>query len=442
MQTTSLFGRRRTPWKELGFLVFFASAIVPELKADDDFERPPINYSKAKPNNRVERLQQQIDAGKLPMPFHPERGYLSAVLGALDVPESSQVLVFSKTSLQRHRISPWTPRAIYFSDDVYVGFCRVGQVLEISAVDPQLGAVFYTLDQEEAKQPKFVRQTDACMLCHASSQTRNVPGHTIRSVFPERGGEPILAMGTTRVDQSTPIERRWGGWFVTGKHGKQVHLGNLMVKNRNDREAIKNLEGQNITDLKSFFDTSKYVSPHSDIVALMVLEHQAEAQNLLARASIQTRLALHQQATLNKELGQAPDAYSETTARRIRSVGEPLVRYLLFSEEAKLTDKIQGTSSFAADFVKQGPRDRKGRSLREFDLERRIFKYPCSYLIYSEQFEQLPAPMKDYVYQQMYDVLSDRHYGGGFGHLGADDRQAILEILRDTKKDLPDYWGK
>lgn len=424
----------------LGVLAFMVSPCI--ALADDDFERPPIHYSKAKPNNRVERLQQKIDAGKSRLPFHAERGYLSAVLEGLDIPESSQVLVFSKTSLQRQRISSWSPRAIYFNDDVYVGFCRAGQVLEISAVDPQLGAVFYTLDQDEATRPKFVRQTDACMLCHASSQTKNVPGHTVRSVFADRGGDPILSMGTTRVDQTTPFERRWGGWFVTGTHGKQTHLGNLLVKNRNDQETRKNAEGQNITDLKSFFDVSKYVSPHSDIVALMVMEHQAEAQNLLARASIQTRLALHQQSILNKELGERSDHQSETTTRRIRSVGEPLVRYLLFSEEAMLTDKIQGTSTFAADFVKNGPRDKKGRSLREFDLERRMFKYPCSYLIYSEQFEQLPGSMKDYVYQQMHAVLTNRYSGGGYGHLSAEDRRAILEILLDTKKDLPDYWRK
>src|ERR1019366_593930 len=141
-------------------------------------------------------------------------------------------------------------------------------------------------------------------------------------------------------------------------------------------------------------------------------------------------LALHEQAQLDKELGRAPDHQSETTDRRIKSVGDSLVRYLLVSQEAKLTDKIEGTSTFAADFAKRGPRDAKGRSLREFDLERRLFKYPCSYLIYTESFEQLPSAMKEYVYQQMYDVLTERHYGGGFSHLDASDRQAILEILR------------
>jgi hypothetical protein len=427
-----------------GFLVMLSVFIFPGVGgADDDLERPPINYSKAKPDNRIERLQEEIDADKLQLTYHAERGYLAAVLKALEVPQSTQVLVFSKTSLQRHRIAPWSPRAIYFSDDLYIGFCRVGQVLEVSAVDPQLGAVYYTLDQKEVDRPKFVRQTDACMLCHASSQTRSVPGHLVRSVFSDRGGDPILSLGTTRVDQTTALERRWGGWYVSGTHGKQVHLGNLIVANHSDRPtAAQNFEGQNVTDLKKFFDTSPYLTPHSDIVALMVLEHQAEAQNLIARAGMQTRIAEYSQAALDKELGRAPDSYSETTARRIKSVGDPLVRYLLFSEEAKLTDKIQGTSTFAADFAKKGPRDKKGRSLREFDLERRLFKYPCSYLIYSEPFERLPTALKDYVYQQMYIVLTNPNYSSSFDHLSADDRQAILEILRDTKTDLPDYWWK
>jgi hypothetical protein len=440
--------RRTTSWKRRLLysppLIAGMFLAIPALAvADDDFERPPINYSKAKPNNSIERLQEKIDAGELTLPFHGERGYLSAVLNALHVQESSQVLVFSKTSLQRHRIAPWSPRAVYFSDDLYIGFCRAGDVLEISAADPQLGAVFYTLDQQEVNRPRFMRQTDNCLQCHASSQTKNVPGHVLRSVFPDRGGEAILSMGASRVDQTTAIDRRWGGWYVTGTHGKQTHLGNFTVNNRNDRETVvKNPNGQNVTKLATFVDTSKYLTPHSDIVALLVLEHQAEAHNLIARASIQSRLALHSQKLLNEELGQAPDAYSETTERRIRNVVDALVRYLLFSGEAKLADKIQGTSTFAADFVKHGPRDKKGRSLREFDLEDRLFKYPCSYLIYSEPFENMPKAVKDHVYKQMHDVLTNRHYGVGFGHLSAEDKQAILEILRDTKKDLPDYWRK
>lgn len=411
--------------------------------ADDEFERAPIRYSKSKPNNPIARLQSALDQGKARLAFHEEWGYLPAVLKALEVPESSQVLVFSKTSLQRNRISPKTPRAIYFNDDVYIGYCQNGQVVEISAVDPQLGTIFYTLDQQQEDRPKFVRQGDTCMLCHGGSQTKHVPGHLVRSVYPDRSGEPHLSLGSQRVDQTTAIDRRWGGWYVTGTHGKQVHLGNLIVKNRADRETLdKNPDGVNVTNLKNHFDTSAYPTPHSDIVALMVLEHQAEMHNLLTRANFQTRLALHEQTMLNKELQRSPNDRSETTQRRIQSVGDALVRYLFFSREAKLAGKIAGTSSFTQDFARKGVRDSRGRSLRDFDLEKRLFKYPCSYLIYSDSFEQLPTAMKEYVYERMYEVLKDRDYSRDFDHLSAADRQAILEIVRETKKDLPDYWRK
>ncbi|MBI1829904.1 MAG: hypothetical protein HYR84_00470 [Planctomycetes bacterium] len=424
-----------------GVALIVLFAFSPFVAASDDFERAPIRYSSATPANAISRLQAQLDSGAIQLSFHKDLGYLPAVLKALNVPTASQTLVFSKTSLQRSRIAPKSPRAIYFSDDMYVGYCQAGQVLEISAVDPKLGAVFYTLEQQETDRPKFQRQIEGCILCHGSSQTKHVPGHILRSVYADRWGEAILSLGSTRVDQATAFDRRWGGWYVTGTHGKQTHLGNLIVRSRSDRETIaNNPEGQNITDLKAFFDPSAYLTPHSDLVALMVLEHQAEAHNLIARATIQTRLALHDQALLNKELGRPADEVSETTQRRIKSIGEPLMRYLLFGGEAKLTAKVQGTSTFASDFAKAGPRDRKGRSLREFDLSRRLFKYPCSYLIFSEAFDAMPTAMKEYVYQRMHEVLIDRDYTGGFGHLSPDDRQAILEILRDTKKDLPSYW--
>jgi hypothetical protein len=409
----------------------------------DDFERAPIFYSKATPDNVVSRLQTKLDVGTSQLRYDATHGYLPSVLEHLGVPTASQTFVFSKTSLQRSRISAKTPRALYFNDDVYLGYCQNGQVLEISAADPKLGAVFYTLDQEETAKPKFTRQVEGCILCHGSSHTKQVPGHFLRSVFPDRTGDPILTMGTIRVDQTTPFDRRWGGWYVTGTHGSQTHLGNLVVTNRNDREsAIKNPDGLNVTRLDDRFNASAYLTPHSDIVALMVLEHQVEMHNLLTRANLQTRIALHEEARLNKELGRAADYSSETTYRRLKSVGDPLVRYLLFCGEAKLTGKVAGTSTFAADFAKKGPRDAKGRSLREFDLERRVFKYPCSYLIYSEAFAALPTAMKEYVYARLHDVLTGRDYTIGTSHLSAEDKQAIFEILLATKNDLPDYWRK
>jgi hypothetical protein len=406
----------------------------------DEFEREPIGYSKATPGNRVSRLQESIDAGRVTPTFDKDFGYARWLLRELQVPESSQMLVFSRTSLQRDRIAPKTPRAIYFSDDVYVGYCQFGHVMEVSAVDPKLGVVFYTLDQDAVEKPKLVRQSDGCLICHASSQTRGMPGHLVRSVFPDLSGNPILSSGSFRVDHTSPIERRWGGWYVTGSHGKMKHLGNLVLKDNRPPEQITNLAGLNLASLKGHCDTSAYLTPHSDIVALMVLEHQTEMHNLITRANFQVRLALHDEAVLNKEIGRAVDYRSDTTTRRIKSACDALVKYMLFSGEAELTDAVAGTSAFAREFVQRGPRDSQGRSLRDFDLRTRLFKYPCSYLIYSAAFDGLPGEAREYTLRRLYDVLKGQAYSRDFDHLSAEDGQAIYEILAATKKDLPAYW--
>jgi hypothetical protein len=307
-------------------------------------------------------------------------------------------------------------------------------------MDTQLGAVFYSLDQKPADRPRFVRQNDTCLICHASSQNQGLPGNLVRSVYPDALGLPILSAGTYRIDHSSPLKQRWGGWYVTGNSGKQTHMGNTVVRNRRHPEALDAGPGINVTDLKKRCDTSPYLSPHSDIVALMVLEHQAEAHNLIARANLLTRVALHEEVVLNKALGRPTDYRSESTTSRIQNAGEPLVKYLLMSGEAALTDRVQGTSGFAQEFMRKGPRDHRGRSLRDLDLTRRLFKYPCSYEIYSPAFDALPAPVKEYVLRRLWDVLSGKDATEDFAHLSAADRQAVREILQETKAGLPAYW--
>lgn len=405
-----------------------------------DFEREPINYLTAPADNVISRLQSRLESGETRLELDDRTGYVKAVLQELQVPLSSQTLVFSKTSLQRSKIAPRTPRALFFNDDVYIGYCQNGEVVEISAVDPNLGAVFYTIDQERADPPKVTRHNDNCLICHGSSNTRGVPGHLVRSVYVDAGGMPVLSMGTYRVNHSTPIEKRWGGWYVTGQHGNQAHLGNLVLRTTRYQEPVDNSEGQNVTDLTSRFKTAGYLSPHSDLIALMVLEHQCEAQNLLTVANFQTREALHAETRLNKELNEPEGHRWESTTTRIKSACESLVRYLLFSEEAPLTAKIQGTSTFGDEFSQRGPRDSKSRSLRDFDLEHRLFKYPCSYLIYTRQFDGLPEEAKSLVWKRMWEVLTGQDQTKPFAHLQPADRLAILEIIRETKTDLPDYW--
>ncbi len=422
-----------TKTQKLSILLVFAwslAAFIP-VRAQE-FEREPIEYSKRSGENRVTQLMAEMHSGKKILKHEPRFGYLRSLLSELRVPESSQTLVFSKTSLQRQRISPATPRALYFSDDTYVGFCREGDVLEVSAMDKDLGAMFYTLDQTDDRSPRLIKQTDNCLICHGSSSTKGVPGLVVRSVYTDPAGFPILSSGTYRTDHTSPLSQRWGGWYVTGTHGNQKHLGNLVVRGKIEPEQVDNSTGQNVTDLSKHFDTSGYLTPHSDIVALMVLEHQADAHNYITQANFATRQALHYEQTLNRELGKPAAEQWDSTKSRIKSSCEPLVEYLLFCDESPLTHKIEGTSPFAAEFQERGPRDKKGRSLRDLDLTQRMFKYPCSYLVYSPGFSALPKEAKDYVFRRLRDVLTGQDPGDKFKHLSEADRKAIREILAET----------
>lgn len=429
----------------LSFCLIAACFVAsPAFAQIDGFEREPINYKFAEGDNVVSALQKRVNAGQAKLKFVDDHGYLPSILKALNVPRASQVLVFSKTSFQRDRITPKTPRALYFNDDVYVGFCLRGDVLEFSAPDSKLGTSFYTLDQEPEADDKvsFVRQKDNCLTCHASTATGGAPGQLVRSVFTDRTGMPILSAGSYRTDHSSPFRERWGGWYVTGTHGKQSHMGNRVVENQEDPAAESNAAGQNVTELKSRFTVANYITPHSDLVALLVFEHQTQAHNRIAQALITNRQALHYQATLNQELGEPADHKWESVQRRIESAGDALAKYLLFSGEAKLEGPVEGTSEFAKEFAARGPFDKQGRSLRQFDLKTRLFKYPCSYLVYSKGFAALPPEVKAHALKRMHEVLTGQDTSAAFAHLAADDRKAVLEILRDTMSDLPEYWRK
>jgi len=417
-------------------LAAFAYSALGVKTRGDDFDAAPIRYSASTPKNSISQLQARLDTGKATLPYDDHFGYLRAVLDELKVPKSSQMLVFSKTSLQRQRIAPATPRALYFNDEVYVGFCQNGDVLEFSAVDPKLGTVFYTLDQTESTTPKFVRQSDNCTICHASSNTRGVPGHLVRSVFSDGAGYPILSSGTFRIDHTSPLKDRWGGWYVTGTHGSQSHLGNRTYRKGTADEIAADGSGHNLKQLDGKLAVADFITPHSDIVALMLLEHQTEGHNRIVRAAFETRKALHHESELNRELKEPTGKRWESTTSRIRAACEPLVEYLLMCEEAPLEGPIAGTSGYAAEFAELSPRDSRGRSLRDLDLERRIFRYPLSYLVYSEAFDALPVEAKAYVRRRFQEVLSGTDRSPTFAHLSSDDRRAILEIVRETKAEL------
>ena len=398
-----------------------------------------IRYNTAAVTDRVAGLQQQLRDGKARLGFDDRHGYLEAVLKALNVPVSSQVLVYSKTSFQAPRISPRMARALYFTDDVYVGWVPGGDVVEIASLDPRQGVVFYTMDQEAAARPRIDRR-DECLQCHASGGTLGVPGLVVRSVFVEPSGMPLFHAGGFVTDHRSPLAQRWGGWYVTGTHGSQRHMGNIVVEDRDHPDQLDREKGANVTDLKGRIDTGNYLAPSSDIVALMVLEHQTRMTNLITRVGWETRMALSDQKVLNQVLKDPDDRMSDSTRGRIDNAAEALLKYMLFSDEALLDAPVKGSSPFATEFVGRGPRDRLKRSLRELDLTKRMFRYPCSFLIYSEAFDALPPVVRDRIYRRLWEVLTGADQTPLSARLTMADRKAIYEILLDTKPGLPEYW--
>jgi hypothetical protein len=400
------------------------------------WDHPAIKYTETEPNDAVARLQKQIEAGKVKLEYTAKWGYLPAILKALDINVDSQMLVFSRTSAQVGFISMETPRAVYFNDHTALGFVQRSNVLEVTSIDPKLGAIFYTFDNappepggdpgsSNAPRLAFSQQFMNCLQCHMTPATLNIPGIVVSSSRPLNDLSPYGGRGAFATDHRLPLASRWGGWYVTGQHGKLRHRGNTPV---DFNPFQKNPEKtQNLESLADLFDTSAYLAPTSDIVALLTVEHQTHMVNLIIRLGWETRVAL-QEGTLRE------------FEPRMKANVEELVTYMLFADEEPFPDPIAGNSTFTKTFAQRGPRDKQGRSLRDFDLQRRLFKYPLSFVIYSDVFDALPDLARNAVYRRVFDVLTGTPEDEPFGALSAEARRAAYEILRDTKKGLPEYW--
>ena len=404
------------------------------------------------PLDPIAVLQRKIDAGEVTLGFDDRNGYLVALLEALDISVATQGLIFSRTSLQTNLITPWTPRALYFNDDVYIGWVQDSPIIEIASIDPDDGGIFYTLAQNPDGELKFAEEGTTCLMCHESrSVTDGVPGVMVRSVLVDRFGYPIAPLHEGSTTDRTPFEQRFAGWYVTGTHEGGPHSGNAYapVLSHEVSDVSRYLEefdvhaDGNVVDLAGRFDSEPYLSPHSDIVSLMVLTHQTRVHNLMVVAHEAAKEAVGGAAMLRQiDSGgmPAPDVQSAAQVR-IDGAVERMVRAMLFSRESPLPGRVVGTSGFREEFEELGPSDERGRSLRDFDLERRLFKYPMSFLIYSEAFETLPGLVKDPFYRRVVEVLEGRDVTGEFDHLDADDRAAIHEILMATKPEFRAFVG-
>jgi hypothetical protein len=417
-------------WSVLGLLAVGAAWAAHDDAYDYPYielDHPAIQYAATAPDDPVARLGKQLEAGTAKLDYSAKDGYLPSLLKHLGINVDSQMLVFSKTSFQAPKISPRRPRALYFSDSAAVGFVPDGDVLELIGLDPKQGVIFYTLEKEKVDKPSFLRRNDQCVACHLIPNTTNVPGLMVTSVIPSSDGSPRFPGAAVVVDSRTHLDDRWGGWYVTGTSGSLVHRGNAVAPHPDQPSMLDTQGKQNLTSLDGRVGTGGYLTGTSDLIALMTLEHQTRISNLLTRLGWETRIA--------EQEGKAKES-----RERLEFVADETASYMLFAGEARMLEPIAGVSTFTKTFPERGPRDKQGRSLRDFDLQTRLFRYRLSYMIYSEQFDALPAMAKGMVYQRIYDVLVGKDTRPEFGKLTADDRRAILEIVRETKPGLPQYW--
>ncbi len=416
-------------------LLFVSCWASDNAHAQFDFEQEPIKYSDTSSHDAVAQLMAKLESGETSLTWSDQQGWLPSLLEKLEVPTQSQTLVFSKTSLQIRHISPQSPRAIYFNDVTYLGWVPTAEFIEVSSVDDHLGAVFYTIRQRQTERPEIARDHTNCMTCHGTAKTKHVPGFLVRSVFPSDNGQPHYSMGSTTTDQQTPFKERFGGWYLTGDLGDTKHRGNKFAE-RDAEEPFDWKQHANIETASELFESKRYLETTSDVVALMVLEHQAQMHNMITRAAYETRQTIHYQQVMNRVLDRDVSHESESTVRRIKSAGDELLKYLLFAGEAKIESPITSTSDFANQFSKLGPAGKTGRSLREFDLQTRLFRYPCSFLIYSNSFDSLPPRVLDYTENRLIKILSNQDDDPAFDHLSDQDRSDILEILLETKPSM------
>jgi hypothetical protein len=388
------------------------------------FDQPPHDYWKRPLTDRFSQLKTQIESGRLSLEAEGEKAFLLRLLRALDIPASSQMLVFSTTSLQLRLISPANPRALFFNEDVYVGYIPGGRI-EVVSIDPDLGGIYYIFDIPRGGQPLQPERSNRCMNCHASEDTGFVPGLVVKSVMPGPHGGSLDAYRQGLTGDGVPFKDRFGGWYVTGYRGAAEHLGNFTGRlSPEGLTKIPIVPGQ-------LFDFARYPMSTSDILPQLVHEHQTGFVNRVVAATYRAR------EILEKDKG-VPDAAGGAELDR---QARDLTRYLLFADETPLpAGGIEGDPAFKADFLRSRRATLIGASLKDFDLKTRLFRNRCSYMIYSTAFRGLPPAIKQRVYRRLSQALNVSAPDAEYAFLPAAEKQTIHSILRSTVPDLPSGW--
>ena len=382
-----------------------------------DLEHPAHAYWKRPLEDPFTELLPDLRSGAVELDYQSDKAFVASLLEALDIPVSSQLLVFSATSLQQPRISKRNPRALYFNENVYVGWVPGAQV-EVISIDPNLGAIFYIFGIPRRAQALRVERADECMNCHARSLTGRTPGLTVKSVIAGPNGGSLDAFRLETTGHSIPFEERFGGWHVTGRHGIQEHWGNLFGRFS---------KGELLTEPNAFgerFDPDTYPVSTSDVLAHLIFEHDIGFNNRAIEATYAARAFQH-------EDGENLTAEHEAELERL---AHALVRYLLFADEVPLpSGGVQGDPAFIQAFLATRRATPEGRSLKELDLKTRLFRHRCSYMIYSVAFQGLHPLVKNRVLGKLHAALAEVG-SDEYAYIEREEKRTIDKILRGTLK--------
>jgi hypothetical protein len=406
------------------YAFFLSILMVSSLRAQtwNDFETPPHDYWKVPPQDPATLLHKRMEKKEITLAAGTDpKVFLRAYLEALKVPISSQVLVFSKSSLQRDTVTGRNPRALYFNDDTYVGWMP-GGLIEVTGIDPVLGGIFYIFNvpNTNGTVPNLERR-ESCMGCHAGGPTSFLPGLMVRALHTGEDGRTFGEASPSNGGHHTPFHQRWAGWYVTGEPHGMTHQGN--------RFATRSRESTAAGPLAAIMPPGTHLASGSDVLAMMLHDHQCVAVNYLMEANYRVRTALHASASslpvADRDIPPGDLEMAETQARRV-------VDFLLFKAEVPLPAPVVGDSEFRREFAAGARPDKAGRSLRDLSLQTHLLRYRCSYMIYSAAFRGLPAAFQTLVFRDLRRALTSETAG----HLPAEERRAIHEILVET---LPEY---
>ncbi len=380
------------------------------------FPEPPHAYWTKTPADAFAGFLAKQQGGRGALLSGDAREQLVSLLQALNVPQASQLLAYSATSLQSGLILPSNPRAIYFNEEVYVGYVPGGR-LEVAAIDPVLGPVFY-LAQSDATGRLQAQRTERCMNCHAGRTSWGVPGLVAESVIATASsGASLDGFRRELAGHTIPLAERLGGWHVTGPHEQGEHLGNLLgAASAGGYTKFSNPPG-------SRFDWGHYPVRTSDLFAHLLHEHQIGFHNLVTLGLYRTRDALAAGGGSVRQEDRAP----------MDEIAWRLVRYLLFSGEAALpAGGLKPEPELQAAFSARRIAGPSGRSLRDLELGTRLFVNRCSYMIYTHGFSALPGELKQRVLRGLALALGEKGAPSEFAYLPAEEKRSIRLILRET----------